>query len=65
VPIFADLEIQRGKLESARRSIEDVLGQAARGEDLEQRAMAFAVYAKVKMARNKTQSRGVSGCPPP
>lgn len=58
VPIFADLELQRGKIESARRRIEEILGQVARGDDLEQRALAYAVYAKVKMAGD----RGVSHC---
>jgi hypothetical protein len=58
VPIFADLELQRGKIESARRRIEEILGQVARGDDLEQRAMAYAVYAKVKMAGDRTQTRG-------
>jgi hypothetical protein len=60
VPIFADLELQRGKIESARRRIEEILGQVARGDDLEQRAMAYAVYAKVKMAGDRTQNQGAS-----
>jgi hypothetical protein len=58
VPIFADLELQRGKVESARRRIEEILGQVARGEDLEQRAMTYAVYAKVKMAGDRILTNG-------
>lgn len=56
VPIFADLELQRGKIESARRMIDEILPQVARGEDLEQRALTYAVYAKVKMASDRLRS---------
>ncbi|PVG02241.1 hypothetical protein CPB86DRAFT_751668 [Serendipita vermifera] len=57
IPIFAELELQRGKVESARRRLEDILPQIARGEDLEQRALAFSVYAKVLMATDPAKSR--------
>ncbi|KAG9054730.1 hypothetical protein FS842_004289, partial [Serendipita sp. 407] len=56
-PIFADLELQRGKIESARKRIEEILPQVARGEDLEQRAMTYAIYAKVKMAKSHDTGR--------
>ncbi|KAG8831373.1 hypothetical protein FRC17_003254 [Serendipita sp. 399] len=54
IPIFADLELQRGKIQSARKRIEAILPQVARGEDLEQRAMTYAIYAKVKMAQSQS-----------
>ncbi|CAG8529910.1 6537_t:CDS:10, partial [Acaulospora colombiana] len=57
IPIFAELELQRGKVESARRRLEDILPQIARGEDLEQRALTFSVYAKVLMATDTAKSR--------
>jgi hypothetical protein len=57
IPIFADLELQRGKVESARRRIEEILPQIARGEDLEQRAMNFMIYAKIWMI-DGLQDRG-------
>jgi hypothetical protein len=58
IPIFAELELQRGKVESARRRLADILPQVARGEDLEQRALAFSVYAKVLLATDPAKSRG-------
>ncbi|KAG8783920.1 hypothetical protein FRC15_004305 [Serendipita sp. 397] len=63
-PIFADLELQRGKIESARKRIEEILPQVARGEDLEQRAMTYAIYAKVKMAKSHDTGRGAHFCSP-
>ena len=60
VPIFADLELQRGKIQSARHVLKQILPQVARGEDLEQRALVYTVYAKVKMAQSRDLGRGMS-----
>lgn len=58
VPLFAELELQRGKIESARRRIEEILPQVAREDDIEQRALAYAVYAKVRMASDRLGTKG-------
>lgn len=58
MPIFAELEVQRGKVQSAKARLEEILYQVSRGEDLEQRAMVYAVYAKAHMAGDPKKTRG-------
>lgn len=49
--MFADLELQAGKIASAKTRLDEILPQAVRGDDLELQGSVCALYAKVLLAQ--------------
>ena len=48
--MFAELELQAGKIASAKKRLDEILPQATRGDDLELQGSVCALYAKVLLA---------------
>ena len=49
--MFAELELQAGKIASAKTRLDEILPQAVRGDDLELKGSVCALYAKVLLAQ--------------
>jgi hypothetical protein len=49
--VFAELELQAGKLANAKQRLDEILPQATRGDDLELQGSVCALYAKVLLAQ--------------
>jgi len=49
--VFAELELQAGKIASAKKRLDEILPQATRGDDLELQGSVCALYAKVLLAQ--------------
>lgn len=58
--MFAELELQAGKIASAKARLDDILPQAVRGDDLELQGSVCALYARVLLARvdDPTEAEG-------
>jgi len=49
--VFAELELQAGKIVNAKTRLDEILPQAVRGDDLELQGSVCALYAKVLLAQ--------------
>jgi len=49
--VFAELELQAGKIASAKARLDEILPQAVRGDDLELQGSVCVLYAKILLAR--------------
>jgi len=49
--VYAELELQAGRLANAKQRLDEILPQATRGDDLELQGSVCALYAKVLLAQ--------------